>query len=97
MILHKFFSGFLTFGIVSKDATQLQDMANLLEIALIQSISGLDKISQLRKWSIAVMFCNLHGLAQPTLLPRALAKEGDWFNFILCLDLFKYSYELVIY
>lgn len=71
-------------------------MANLLEIALLKSILGLDKITQLRKWSLAVMFCNLHGLPQPTLLPRALAKEGDWFNFVLCLDLFKYSYELAI-
>lgn len=90
------FIGNLVFGIVSRDTIQLQDMANLLETATASAFSGQEKLIQLRQWSLPVTFCNMHGLALPTLLPRTLAKERDWFHFILCLDLFKYPYELAI-
>lgn len=53
-------------------------------------------ILQLQKWALPVSFCNAHDLPLPTMYPKYLAKNHDWFFFILCLDIFRYPYEQVL-
>ena len=70
-------------------------MAIALETSVANVVNNEEGITQLKKWCLAVCFCNMHNLSLPSLLLKQLAKNHNWFSFIICLDIFKYPYEQV--